>query len=86
MRREVHDEYVAAVQAALPGRCTTPRHCRSYYFDRNGRNSFSWPWSTGRLVDEVGTFRRDDVDLSPLPVRRHRPRSDTRQLGAVIRT
>ena len=30
--------------------------CASYYRDANGRNSFSWPWSTSALVKQVGTF------------------------------
>ncbi len=68
VRREVHDAYVTAVQSAIPGTVYDGRHCRSYYVDRNGRNSFSWPWSTGRLVDEVGSFRREDVHLVPTPV------------------
>jgi cyclohexanone monooxygenase len=25
----------------------------------NGRNSFSWPWSTGRLREQVGRFDPD---------------------------
>jgi len=82
VRRPVHDEYVAAVQAALPATVYNAGHCRSYYFDRNGRNSFSWPWSTRRLVDEVGTFRRDDVDLSPVPAPVPRP-VPSRRDGAV---
>ena len=30
--------------------------CRSYYIDANGRNSFSWPWSTGRMIELLGRF------------------------------
>jgi cation diffusion facilitator CzcD-associated flavoprotein CzcO len=56
VRPEVQDAYIDEVQAALPHTVYAAGTCASYYVDENGRNSFSWPWSTGRLVRRVGTF------------------------------
>jgi hypothetical protein len=52
------------VQAALPGTVYQSGGCSSYYTDVNGRNSFSWPFSTGRLRGEVGTFTESDYLVS----------------------
>ncbi|MFI9386917.1 flavin-containing monooxygenase [Kutzneria sp. NPDC052558] len=56
VRRPVQDAFNARVQAALPGTAYNAGGCRSYYIDANGRNSFSWPWSTERLVELLGRF------------------------------
>ncbi|MFT4188252.1 MAG: NAD(P)/FAD-dependent oxidoreductase [Aeromicrobium sp.] len=64
--------YVAEVQAALPGTAYNLSQCHSYYIDRNGRNSFSWPWSTTELTRRVSRFdpsvfeivRSESVELS----------------------
>lgn len=54
--------YVEDVQAALVGTAYTAAQCHSYYLDDNGRNSFSWPWSTDELVRRVSRFDPHDFD------------------------
>lgn len=66
VRPEVQAAYVAEVQAALPGTVYNAGGCQSYYLDENGRNSFSWPWSTGRLRERVSTF--DPAEFAATPV------------------
>ncbi|WP_410788165.1 flavin-containing monooxygenase [Kribbella sp. C-35] len=56
VRPERQAAFVAAVQSALRGTVYETGGCTSYYHDVNGRNSFSWPWSSGRLRTEVGRF------------------------------
>ena len=56
VRREAQDAFNAEVQAALPGTVYNAGGCSSYYLDGNGRNSFSWPWSTGRMRRDVPPF------------------------------
>ncbi len=56
VRREVQAAYNREVQQALSGTVYNAGGCSSYYLDRNGRNSFSWPWSTGRMRRRVGRF------------------------------
>ena len=53
--------YVDEVQAALAGTAYNAGGCHSYYIDANGRNSFSWPWSTNELVRRVSRFDAADV-------------------------
>ncbi|HEY3479477.1 MAG TPA: NAD(P)/FAD-dependent oxidoreductase, partial [Streptomyces sp.] len=53
----------AEVQAALPGTVYQSGGCSSYYTDANGRNSFSWPFSTGRLRSQVGAFDEGDYEI-----------------------
>jgi cation diffusion facilitator CzcD-associated flavoprotein CzcO len=60
VRPEAQAAYVDGVQAALPGTAYNASSCNSYYLDANGRNSFSWPWSTGELVRRVSRFRPAD--------------------------
>lgn len=48
--------YVDEVQTALAGTAYSGASCHSYFIDANGRNSFSWPWSTGELVRRVSRF------------------------------
>ena len=57
--RDVQDSFNAAVQAALPG-TVYDAGCRSYYIDSNGRNSFSWPWSTDRMLAALSHFDPDE--------------------------
>lgn len=64
VRAEVQRAYVADVQDALAGTVYNAGGCQSYYLDDNGRNSFSWPWSTGRLRRRVKAFRERDFDLT----------------------
>ncbi|GAB3853020.1 NAD(P)/FAD-dependent oxidoreductase [Nocardioides maradonensis] len=55
-RAEAQAAYVDEVQSALVGTAYNASSCHSYYIDANGRNSFSWPWSTGELVRRVSRF------------------------------
>ena len=57
-------EFNAAVQSALP-RTVFSGGCRSYYIDSNGRNSFSWPWSTDRMLAMLAHF--DPADFLIIP-------------------
>ena len=61
VRPEAQAAYIADVQAGLVGTAYTAASCHSYFIDANGRNSFSWPWSTGELVRRVSRF--DPTDL-----------------------
>jgi cation diffusion facilitator CzcD-associated flavoprotein CzcO len=63
VRANVQDAYNAEVQAALPGTVYNSGGCSSYYFDRNGRNSFSWPWSTNRMLGLLRRFRPADYQV-----------------------
>ncbi|MFG1812453.1 flavin-containing monooxygenase [Kribbella sp. NPDC049174] len=56
VRPEVQASFVAEVQEALRGTVYETGGCASYYHDANGRNSFSWPWSTRRLRKHVAHF------------------------------
>jgi len=56
VRPEVQAAYVDEVQSALPGTAYNASSCNSYYVDANGRNSFSWPWSSNELVRRVSRF------------------------------
>ncbi|WP_189212364.1 flavin-containing monooxygenase [Actinokineospora fastidiosa] len=56
VRPEVQAAYDAEVQAALPSTVYNAGGCSSYYLDVNGRNSFSWPWSTGRMRERIRVF------------------------------
>lgn len=70
VRPEVQARYVEQVQAALAGTVYNAGGCQSYYMDENGRNSFSWPWSTGELTTRVSTFDPSDFTIThdaPVP-------------------
>ncbi|QWF81214.1 flavin-containing monooxygenase [Amycolatopsis sp. CA-230715] len=56
VRKDVQDAFNAEVQAALPGTVYNAGGCSSYYLDVNGRNSFSWPWSTGAMRRRITRF------------------------------
>lgn len=56
--------YVADVQAALAGTAYSGASCHSYFIDTNGRNSFSWPWSTGELVRRISRFDPADFEIT----------------------
>ncbi|MFB6846410.1 flavin-containing monooxygenase [Streptomyces sp. NPDC056373] len=64
VRADVQAAYNARLQTALAGTVYNSGGCRSYYLDTNGRNSFSWPWSTGRLRTEVGRFEAKHFTVS----------------------
>jgi cation diffusion facilitator CzcD-associated flavoprotein CzcO len=59
VRAEVQAAYDAMVQEALPRTVYNSGGCSSYYLDENGRNSFSWPWSTPALERRVRDFDLD---------------------------
>ena len=64
VRPEVQTAYVDEVQAALQGTAYTMSSCHSYFIDANGRNSFSWPWSTGELVRRISRFNPADFEIA----------------------
>lgn len=68
VRPETQAAYVDEVQAALEGTAYTAASCHSYYIDANGRNSFSWPWSTGELVRRVSRFDPSDYEITRTPL------------------
>ncbi|MGH3372551.1 MAG: cyclohexanone monooxygenase, partial [Nocardioidaceae bacterium] len=68
VRPEVQERYNHLVQEALAGTVYNAGGCSSYYLDANGRNSFSWPWSTGRLREMVGAFDPDDFAVQAVKV------------------
>ncbi len=59
VRPEVQAAYNAQVQEALAGTVYNSGGCSSYYLDENGRNSFSWPWSTYALERRIRDFDLD---------------------------
>lgn len=63
VRREAQDAYNAEVQDALTGTVYNTGGCSSYYLDINGRNSFIWPWSTGRMRKRIRRFDPADYDV-----------------------
>ncbi|MDH6709526.1 cation diffusion facilitator CzcD-associated flavoprotein CzcO [Kitasatospora sp. MAA19] len=74
---EVHPaaqaEHNTAVQEALRTTVYNSGGCTSYYFSPSGRNTFAWPWSTGRLVRQLSRFdpavytRHAATGPTPLP-------------------
>ncbi|MEU7131907.1 NAD(P)/FAD-dependent oxidoreductase [Streptomyces sp. NPDC046261] len=52
----VQAAYNAEVQKALRTTVYNTGGCTSYYIAPDGRNTFCWPWSTGRLVRRLGRF------------------------------
>ncbi|GAB3928449.1 NAD(P)/FAD-dependent oxidoreductase [Kribbella albertanoniae] len=69
VRPEVQEAFVTSVQSALTGTVYETGGCASYYHDTNGRNSFSWPWSSARLQRDVARFSPSDYTISkPLEV------------------
>jgi cation diffusion facilitator CzcD-associated flavoprotein CzcO len=67
VRPEVQQAYNAQVQQALPRTVYNAGGCASYYLDANGRNSFIWPWSTGRMRRRIRAFDADEYDVRELP-------------------
>ena len=65
VRADVQQRYNHALQEALAGTVYNAGGCSSYYLDVTGRNSFSWPWSTGRLQRTVGGFDPADFQVQP---------------------
>ncbi len=65
VRRTAQASYVDDVQAALAGTAYSGASCHSYFIDANGRNSFSWPWSTGELKRRISRFDRSAFTITP---------------------
>ncbi|QBJ95390.1 NAD(P)/FAD-dependent oxidoreductase [Rhodococcus sp. ABRD24] len=55
-RPEVQAAFNAEVQEALATTVYNAGGCQSYSLDVNGRNSFNWPWSTGRMRERLREF------------------------------
>jgi cation diffusion facilitator CzcD-associated flavoprotein CzcO len=66
VRKAAQDAYNAEVQDALTGTVYNTGGCSSYYLDTNGRNSFSWPWSTGRMRTRIRRFDPNDYHVCAL--------------------
>ncbi|SDI46029.1 cyclohexanone monooxygenase [Actinokineospora alba] len=60
VRPDVQRRYNNEVQGALAGTVYNTGGCSSYYLDSNGRNSFSWPWSTSRMRARLAAFDPSD--------------------------
>lgn len=60
VRADVQAAYNADLQRALEGTVYNAGGCASYYIDRNGRNSFAWPWTTSRMIDSLRSFAAND--------------------------
>lgn len=67
--------YNTALQDALRTTVYDAGHCSSYYLSPSGRNTFSWPWSTGRLIRSLSRFDPEAHILQgpPLPGPRSAP-------------
>ncbi|MGW0845871.1 flavin-containing monooxygenase [Streptomyces sp. NPDC002787] len=64
VRPEVQAAFGAEVRQALPPTVYNAGGCSSYYLDDNGRNSFSWPWSTGRMRRRLARFDPEAYDVT----------------------
>ncbi|WP_328989028.1 NAD(P)/FAD-dependent oxidoreductase [Kribbella sp. NBC_01245] len=64
IRPEAQDAFNAEVQEGLAGTVYETGGCASYYHDANGRNSFSWPWSTARMRRRIRDFDPADYLVS----------------------
>jgi cyclohexanone monooxygenase len=66
VRPDVQRTFNATVQDALAGTVYNNGGCTSYYLDVNGRNSFSWPWSTPQMRRRVREFDVGDYTVEAL--------------------
>lgn len=73
VRSAAQAAHTTAVQDALATTVYNTGGCTSYYFTSTGRNTFAWPWSTGRLVRRLSRFDADaytsDAPARPFPAR-----------------
>ncbi|MBJ7473130.1 MAG: NAD(P)/FAD-dependent oxidoreductase, partial [Solirubrobacteraceae bacterium] len=60
VRRDVHDQWNAAVQDGLKGTVWNVGGCSSYYLDKSGKNSSIYPWTTFDLDRRMRGFRLVD--------------------------
>ncbi|MFI9204757.1 flavin-containing monooxygenase [Streptomyces sp. NPDC053048] len=67
VRPAVQASYNAAVQRALRTTVYNSGGCSSYYLRSGGRNTFCWPWSTGRLTRRLSRFEPGDYTWSGGP-------------------
>ena len=56
VRADVQAAYNDELQKALEGTVYNAGGCASYYIDRNGRNSFAWPWTTTKMIASLRSF------------------------------
>lgn len=66
VRPEATAAYIDSVQAGLESTAYNAASCNSYFRDANGRNSFSWPWSTKEMVTRISTFHPQDFTTTRL--------------------
>ncbi len=81
VRAEVLDAYHAEVQEALGGTVYNSGGCSSYYLDRNGKNTFAWPWSTPALERRIHDFDLDAYETTGITAVRSRSVSESRFEG-----
>ncbi|MDH6114884.1 cation diffusion facilitator CzcD-associated flavoprotein CzcO [Kitasatospora sp. MAP12-15] len=70
VRPDAQAAHNTAVQEALRTTVYNSGGCTSYYFSPGGRNTFAWPWSTGRLIRQLSRF-------DPAPYTCHAPTGPT---------
>jgi cation diffusion facilitator CzcD-associated flavoprotein CzcO len=72
VRPDAHRAFQEEVQARMPGSVWTDGGCRSWYLDRNGRNSTLWPDFTWRYALRTRRFDLDSyrarLDLTAQPL------------------
>jgi cyclohexanone monooxygenase len=66
VRADVQDEFNARVDERLASSIWNAGGCASYYLDRNGRNSFMYPWSTIHLRRRLRRFDVERFHTRPL--------------------
>lgn len=67
VREDVQRAYNVQVDDALAGTVWNAGGCGSYYFDRNGRNSFMYPWSTLHHRRRTRRFDLSNYRTTPRP-------------------
>ncbi len=67
IRSDAQATYNAEIQRALQTTVYNAGGCSSYYLDKNGRNSTTWPWSTRVLHERVRQFDARKFVISHLP-------------------
>jgi cation diffusion facilitator CzcD-associated flavoprotein CzcO len=65
---EAQATFNAEVQNALQTTVYNAGGCSSYYLDKNGRNSTTWPWSTRVLHERVRAFDARNFLIGRAPV------------------
>ena len=73
VKPSVQRRYNDDLQAKLSSSVFNTGGCESYHFDRNGVNSYSWPWSARRLHSI--TFDPDAYEETSVPALADRPRT-----------